>query len=122
MQLSTTLPYRGYQPGGHKKTLIWIILFMIVGLMVSHAVIRHPKDAESVRNCISNGGTVEKWHNPETGRVAIVCQLEPKLFGVQIIANIDNTWQEITAFIKNKLTRIEQVHRYLKNTGYQPMK
>lgn len=111
------------RPISHRPNLLpWLIiaaLLIVVGLSVSHGFERHGQYAIAVRNCISNGGTIQRWHNPETGRIARICQLEETVFGIQIIEKIDGKWQEITAFVKRKMTRLCQVEKYMQNTGYQ---
>jgi len=92
-----------------------------VDLSISHAVTKHGADALAVRQCLSKNGAMQIWYNPETERRANVCQLEPNKWGMQIIEYGDGVWKEVTAFVKNKFTRFEQVARYLRNAGYQPL-
>jgi len=89
-------------------------------LASAHAQEKHGRTAvEQVRNCLSDKGAMQIWQNPDTGRYAFVCKIQPNLFGIQIaIPDADGVWQEITAFIKRKMSRIEQVEKYLENAGY----
>ena len=83
---------------------------------------KHGAAAIAVRFCLNNSGPIQRWHNPNTGRIANLCEIEPGKFGIQIVEPDANGIQhEITAFVKDKFTRIEQVVRYLKNTGYEPI-
>jgi hypothetical protein len=95
--------------------------------MYSHGGPKHgPELMESLRDCVSNDRTIQIWHNPTTGRSAYVCKLGPK-FGLLIAevlgkdANGKDILKEITGFLKDKLKTIEQVERYLRNQGYQPL-
>lgn len=114
-------------PTGGRFILVLLLLVIAfasvagVGLAVSHGIEKHGQYAAAVHSCINRGGTIQQWHNPDTGRFARVCQIGPELFGIQIIDQIDGQWEEITAFIKRKMTRLEQVERYMRNTGYQIM-
>jgi len=77
-----------------------------------------PGEAEQVRQCLNQNGTLQVWMNPDTGRLANVCQVGPSLFGIQIIQKAKEGWDEITGFTKPKMKRLEQVMQYLRNTGY----
>lgn len=89
-----------------------------VDYAISHAVDRHGNSAVLVRNCLNDKGAMQVWYNPATGRQARICQLDNGKFGVQIL---NDKLQEITGFIKDKMTRIDQVTNYLKNAGYYPL-
>jgi hypothetical protein len=86
----------------------------------SHAVEKHGlSTAESIRNCINKNGPMQTWQNPANGRQALVCEISPGKFGIQVRQSKDGSaWEEITAFVKEKFTRISQVEQYLRNTGY----
>ena len=111
-----------YQKSNPFKTLFVLAAFAVivlaVGYAISHGPDRHPGEAEQVRTCLNQNGTLQIWMNPTTGRLANVCQVGPTLFGVQIIQKAKDDWDEITAFLKPKMNRIEQVMQYLRNTGY----
>ena len=111
-----------YQKSNPFKTLFIFALFaaiaLAVGYTISHGPERHPGEAEQVRNCLNDKGTLQVWMNPDTGRLANVCQINPTLFGIQIIQKAKEGWDEITGFTKPKMKRIEQVMQYLRNTGY----
>lgn len=109
-----------FPPGLFLFILLAIIAAVAVGvvdLSISHAEARHGSEAAVVRNCLQNNGPVLNWGNPFTGRRALVCQIGPELFGLQIIEG----QQEITAYLKSKMTRLDQVMTYLRNTGYSPL-
>ena len=79
---------------------------------LSHANIRHGSDADLARSCAGKGGYL--FHNPTTNRYGNVCQINDA-FGVVIT---DDKGNEITAFMKNKMHRFDQVLQYMKNSGY----
>ena len=110
MTAITCQPARAFNP-------LPLLLAVIVAAAVvygSHAVAKHGTDAEQVRRCVENGWTLQLWHNPTTGRQAEVCALPSGKYGIQI----SRFGREITSFVKNKLTRLSQVERYLENSGY----
>lgn len=79
-----------------------------------HATQRHGNDAENVRKCLENFGGIHMFYNPETNRFAEICFMENGKFGIQITEEEN----EITSFIKNKMSSLRQVFQYLENTGY----
>ena len=86
-----------------------------------HAVIKHGFSAVDVRQCLDKKGALQIWVNPETGRRANLCKLDNQTFGLQIVQQRDGIWREVTSFIKDKMTRIDQVMQYLRNCGYRPL-
>jgi hypothetical protein len=97
---------------------------VVIGLAITsaqvvygtHAVERHGVTVvDDVRNCLSNNGPAMTLHNPDTGRDASVCEISPGVWGVMITA----ADHEITAFKKDKMSKLNQVIRYLNNAGYQ---
>jgi len=96
--------------GSYGTGVLMCMLVLVLAIMVA---------VEQLRNCLSDQGAMQIWQNPDTGRYAFVCKIQPNLFGIQIaIPDADGVWQEITAFIKRKMSRIEQVEKYLENAGY----
>lgn len=91
-----------------------VIAFFSPGMR--HAIQRHGEDAIAVSHCLNKHGAMQIWENKETGRQAEICQVGPNKFGIRISTN--DLKDTITQFIKNKLTRIEQVEKYLANRGY----
>lgn len=82
---------------------------------VSHANSRHGSEADLARTCSDSSSNPIRFFNPETKRSAWVCDLGG-FFGVHI-KEIDG--EEVTAFIKNKMKRVDQVLKYMKNAGYE---
>ena len=89
-----------------------------VSYVQSHAVERHGEAALTVRECLSKNGAMQVWYNHDTGRLANVCKMADKKFGIQILKEGEGVWEEITSFCKEKMTRIDQIEQYLRNTGY----
>lgn len=81
----------------------------------SHAVERHASEATIARQCVGKGTL---FHNPETNRFANVCETE-RGFGVWIWEHQGDRAQEVTAFLKNKMKRFDQIQRYMENAGYK---
>lgn len=102
-----------------------IATWMMVDVAASHATARHAAVAESVRTCMGPDqmNALQKWYNPTTGRTAFLCQMPDGKFGLQIgYENAgENKFTELTNFVKEQLKRIEQVEKYLRNRGYQPV-
>ena len=93
-----------------------------IGMAMSHGELKHGVTAAStIDTCFQQNGTYQEWVNPTTGRHARICKLDNGKFGIQIIEKVDGVWQEITKFVKEKMTCWDQVAQYLKNTGYEPM-
>ena len=89
-------------------------------LLSDHPIERHGfTDTQLVRKCLNDNGPMQVWYNPTTDRHAMLCEVFPSLFGMQIVQqDADGFWHEITAFIKDKMRTLIQVEKYLKNAGY----
>lgn len=116
----------------NNKSLRWIIFLLILaGILFmsinyataenfnfinynNHAVEKHGTEAELVRKCLNDFGGVHMFYNPNTQRFAEICFMESGKFGIQITEEEN----EVTSFIKNKMSTLKQVITYLKNTGY----
>jgi len=99
--------------------ILLAVLPITVDLSLSHAAERHSiSGVEAIRKCLKDNGPMQIWINPDTGRRAFVCKLPSGQFGIQIIQKVGGEWKEITAFVKDKVSNIGQVMRYLTNTGY----
>jgi hypothetical protein len=94
---------------------------LVLDFSQSHGIPKHGNAAEAVRQCLNDKGVLQVWKNQTTGRKAYVCQLDPTTFGIQVNHIVEGKWKELTSFIKDKMTRLDQVEKYLRNCGYQPM-
>jgi hypothetical protein len=91
-------------------------LLLAVGDLNEHAVDKHGNKAVTVAECAKNGGVLSTMINPTTNRQASICGLPDGKFGVYVSeCNGDCA----TSFIKDKMKKLEDVIRYLKNVGYK---
>lgn len=79
----------------------------------AHAIERHGSLAVTASQCYDNPEL--KMYNPQTKRTAYVCLTE-RGWGIYI-ANAAG--ENVTAFVKEKATRLAQVIKYLRNAGYE---
>jgi hypothetical protein len=101
--------------------LVAIIAFATLGTSKSHAVEKHGTKADLVRQCIDRGDDVlgVYQHSEDKQKELCLVKLGEKLYGIQIRANKPGgRVEEITAFVKEKLTKLEQVKNYIRNSGY----
>jgi hypothetical protein len=98
--------------------ILFVLIITLAVIYNTHAVTRHGTDALIVRECMNRQGPLETWTNLETNRDAHIVCLPDGKFGIQVCDQKDC---EITSFIKEKLNRVEQVYRYLRNRGYEPI-
>lgn len=109
--METTLEY----PKQYSQKISFIPIILLVILFAAcvygtHAVIRHGEEAEAVRKCLENNDPLQTWVKPD-GRVIYICRLPDGRFGVQVRDGI----REITSYIKNKMSRLNQVEAWLHN-------
>lgn len=116
--------HRSNAPGWGGRVLVVLVVLMVVyavaaGLAFApvkpgqHAVLKHNSDALAVRDCLQQNGALGVWQKAD-GRIIRLCEVEDGVFGLQVLEPDERgTLHEITAYIKNKMTRIEQVIRYL---------
>jgi hypothetical protein len=87
-----------------------------------HPEVKHADYIEAIRKCFQNRSTWEGLIvllNPDTKRIARICYLtDLGRFGIQIIEKVGDDWQEVTGFVKHKMTKLTQVLKYLYNRGY----
>ena len=97
--------------------LMLIACITIVFVLSTHALEKHKTEAEIVEECLDKNGPIATLTRSSDNRKAIICEVFPGKFGVKID---EESGTNVTAFIKNKFRTLEQVFRYLKNTGYEP--
>jgi len=99
------------------QPLINNILFEIE--ISQHAVDRHGEAALSVYQACDEQGPAEYFHRGT--RVYSVCWVESKArWGVVVEEIINGKKQPITAILKEKLSKLGDVERWLTNTGCEP--
>ncbi len=81
---------------------------------ISHAVLRHGREALVARECMN--GWELRMYNPTTERTGLICMTSEGKWGIVIL---NKYGEEITAFLKNKAKTLEQVIRYMRNAGYE---
>jgi len=87
-----------------------------ISLERSHAAKHGESVAEQVRHCLHNDGPVQVWRRG-SNRYLHLCDLGDGRYGLQVIDRTRNGYDEITAFIKDKMCRLSQVEGYLQNSG-----
>lgn len=93
--------------------ILFVMAFMIaLAVLSAHAIAKHGSDALVAAQCRDN--PTLRMVNMETGRIAHICATE-RGWGIYILAK---DGQNVTAFIKEKMSCIEQVIKYLQNRGY----
>ena len=99
-----------------KPILACLLILALIAAAIAvsaHAIERHGEEAVIASQCRDHPNAV-LFFNPATGRTAYVCLTEHG-FGVAIVDRLD---QMVTAYLKNKQHTLNQVSRYLQNTGY----
>jgi hypothetical protein len=102
--------------------LLVTVTFVILGMLAVaapsyHAVLRHGESAYTVKQCLDQRGPLLDWVNASTGRHAQVCEVSPGKYGVDIT---ESNGDSVTSILKDKMSNLNQVLQYLKNTGYLP--
>ena len=113
----------------NSMSLVWLALLALIACaylavasakpvqVYTHAEAKHGQDAVAVRDCLYDKGAFAVYQKSD-GRIIRLCEVEEGKFGLQVLEPDENgTLHEITAYIKNKMTHIEQVLNYLKNCG-----
>lgn len=91
-----------------------LFVLLVTGTGVTtHADTKHGSEAGLARTC--NDSREYMFYNPSTMRTAFVCIVQDGRFGIYVM---DQARQEVTAFIKNKMKSIDQVRKYMMNSGY----
>ena len=87
------------------------------GTALSHADLKHGSEAATVRQYLDNGNRIEVWWNPSNAHRIELCQVDKDLYGLRVLKNVDGKWEEITDFLKSKMSNLSQVEQYLTNSG-----
>lgn len=91
--------------------ILFGLALMILMATCAHALERHGSEAALVSDCLERGMTHSVWLKPD-GRQLRICQLPDGRWGVSVETQ---DGRQITAFIKNKMTKWDQVRQYLIN-------
>ena len=108
--------------GGWFVKLLGLIFIVILGCILysvcDHAVQKHGEGALLVDACLNIRGThLGIWQRKSDGHLAFPCEIEPGKIGVKFDKC---TGENCTSLIKEKFSKVCQIVRYLKNTGYEP--
>ena len=93
-----------------------ILTLVVIGAGISaHALEKHGSDAITAEQCYEKHGALAVYLNPSNQR-KVYCVPVPELsrFGVIVTSQEGKI---ITQFIKNKMKTIEDVIRYITNSG-----
>lgn len=83
----------------------------------------HPERLEEVNEVRKCTEKHQAYLNPSTGRVACVNYSEKEnKWAIRIIERIGDKIEEVTGFLKNKMSSWDQVEQYLNNRGYTVQK
>jgi hypothetical protein len=93
-----------------------------VDLSNGHPVERHGTSVvERVNRCFREQGTFAILTRSD-GRRAEICRTEDGKFAIRILEeNGTGGWRMVTEFIKEKMRTLDEVFRYLGNSGFTPL-
>ena len=90
--------------------------YIVSAMPNNHALERHGVEAVMAHNCINDGGTIQATVNRQAdGHKAVVCEIA----GIFYVYVEDKCGNEVTSMCKNKMSRLDQVIKYLENRGYK---
>ncbi len=95
------------------RILILIAFLIALAALSAHAIAKHGSDAVVASQCAERPEL--RMINPATGRIAMICMTEAG-WGIYIVGRDGGN---VTSFIKEKMARLEQVVRYMRNRGYE---
>lgn len=90
----------------------------------SHALEEHPNSAPLVHECMRNNGPYMQFQIFKGKRYLRICIVDEKkgLIGFQIVDIVGKEAKELTAYIKDGCTSIQDVLRYVSRMGYARFK
>ena len=101
--------------------LIVIALLLLGGYWLfsvcQHALEKHGQDAILVDRCLQQKNPMGIWQRKSDGHLAFPCQLDYGRWGIKFD---QCTGENCTAFIKEKLKKLDDFLRYLHNRGFEP--
>ncbi|KKK73628.1 hypothetical protein LCGC14_2891940 [marine sediment metagenome] len=82
--------------------IIFLMMVLAVSVLVSdHAVKKHGDDALAIRSCLDTKGEYQIWKSKtDLNKFFRICELEPGMFGLQVVQCLLSGACEKTAFIK----------------------
>lgn len=122
--MATLVASAGLSTQRNPNSTIKILFIIVFGMLATlgiicceHATKKHGADAVLVRQCMDQKGPIEIYQKPD-GRLVNVCQIADKQFGIMITEGK----YEVTSYIKEKMTRLSQVRKYIESMGAKPIK
>ena len=97
--------------------LVWGLL-PAFPMQSTHAMSGHRKEAVAALRCKPDDNLVV-FQNVRTNRLGYICLTTGGRWAIVICCAISG--YIVTAFIKNKMKRKEQVYKYMENAGYKKM-
>ena len=85
-----------------------------------HADVKHG-EAATIAGSICHQQPEIRFYNPALNRFMDVCRVDGKWALWIFRQNPDGSQDNITSFVKEKMTRVEQVIKYAHNAGYEPV-
>jgi len=82
-----------------------------------HATVKHGIWADRVRQCIDNGGTQQIWLRPDDNRWLRLCEVNPGYWGIQVLEKVNEKWEEVTAYVRQRPTSLAKLSQILGNQG-----
>jgi hypothetical protein len=88
----------------------------------SHAAEKHGTGIiAQINQCFDKNGTMVQMIRSD-GRRAEICKMDNGKYAVRILEdNGTGGWRMVTEFIKDKMKTLDEVFRYLSNSGYTPL-
>lgn len=93
--------------------IILTLIVIAMAVLSYHAVAKHGSAAYAASQCADYPEV--RMINPENGRIAMICMTD-RGWGIYIQAP-DGT--NVTAFVKEKMKKLTDVIRYMRNSGYE---
>jgi len=93
-----------------------------VDLSNAHAATKHGESTvERVNRCFREQGTLTILTRSD-GRRAEICKTDDGKFAIRILeGDGSGGWRMVTEFIKEKMRTLDEVFRYLGNSGFRPL-
>jgi len=90
-----------------------LIVIVAMAVLSYHAVAKHGTAAYAASQCAERPEL--RMVNPENGRIALICMTD-RGWGIYIQ---EHDGRNVTAFVKEKMKKLTDVIRYMRNAGYE---
>jgi hypothetical protein len=103
------------------KGFFFFAYIALIIIQLSLHALNHGGAGDRVRDCVFRGKVIQVWQNDyDKNRFYLICGLEEGRFGIYVIERCGKIYHEVSAFVKDKFTRIEQIAQYMQNGGNFP--